>query len=84
MRIARGFAGHACEAPVIQGAPTMRTRLRQWMRDETGQDLIEYALLAGFLALAGIVGFNAVATAFSSTYMDGNTAVQDLWEVPAP
>jgi pilus assembly protein Flp/PilA len=30
----------------------VKARLRLWLRDQRGQDLIEYAMLAGFLAVA--------------------------------
>jgi pilus assembly protein Flp/PilA len=33
----------------------------QIFRDENGQDLIEYALLAGLIALAATAGMNTVA-----------------------
>jgi Flp pilus assembly pilin Flp len=44
------------------------TRLRALLRDDAGQDLIEYALLAGLLALATVTATQAagetIATAF--------------------
>jgi pilus assembly protein Flp/PilA len=37
-------------------------------RDESGQDLIEYALVAALIALGAIVGMNTVATAINSAF----------------
>jgi Flp pilus assembly pilin Flp len=62
----------------------MRQQFHRWLSDEAGQDLIEYALLAAFVALACIAGFNAISGAIGGTYTNSNTAVQDLWEVPEP
>jgi Flp pilus assembly pilin Flp len=63
---------------------TMQRLLHDWLHEERGQDLIEYALLTAFIALAGLAGFNAISDVMGATYTGGNTAVQDLWEVPAP
>jgi Flp pilus assembly pilin Flp len=38
------------------------------VRDEQGQDLIEYALLATFVALVAIVGAQALGTALNNWY----------------
>ncbi len=38
------------------------------VRDEQGQDLIEYALLATFVALVAIVGAQALGTSLNSWY----------------
>jgi pilus assembly protein Flp/PilA len=44
---------------------TLFTRL---LRDEQGQDLIEYALLATFVSLVAIVGATALGTALNTWY----------------
>lgn len=62
----------------------MRRHIQRWISDQAGADLIEYALLAAFVALAGLVGFNAISGAIGGSYTNSNTAVQDLWEIPAP
>ena len=62
----------------------MRRHIQRWLSDQAGADLIEYALLAAFVALAGLVGFNAISGAIGGSYTNSNTAVQDLWEIPAP
>jgi pilus assembly protein Flp/PilA len=39
-----------------------------FLRDEEGQDLVEYALLIAFIALACIVGLMNLGTAINQTY----------------
>ena len=46
----------------------MQTLLRQLIRDDAGQDLIEYALLAGFIALASVVMITNIGTGTNSVY----------------
>lgn len=62
----------------------MRLRINRWLNDESGQDLVEYALLVAFIALAGVAGFNFISSVLGNTYTGWNTGVQDLWEVPEP
>lgn len=38
------------------------------MQDESGQDLIEYALVAALIGLAAIAGMKSVATSISSAF----------------
>jgi pilus assembly protein Flp/PilA len=37
-------------------------------REESGQDLIEYALLAALIALAAVVGMNTVASDINNAF----------------
>jgi len=46
---------------IIQG-------LANWLRDEQGQDLIEYALLAALIALAAVVAMQATGTSVNSVF----------------
>ena len=45
-------------------------RVREWpfWREAEGQDLIEYALMAGFVAVAGGAAFPPVATSLSTIF----------------
>lgn len=56
-----------------------RAMLNGLMQDESGQDLIEYALVAALIGLAAITGMRGVATsiqaAFSSISSNLTTAV---------
>ena len=45
------------------------------VRDEQGQDLIEYALLATFVSLVAIAGATALGTALNSWYNTVSTRV---------
>jgi Flp pilus assembly pilin Flp len=58
--------------------------LRRLIREDDGQDLVEYALLAAFVAIAGIGGLSAIQAALHSTYLNWGTATQDLWLMPDP
>ncbi len=42
--------------------------LRRLHQEESGQDLIEYALIAALIALAAIVGMNYVASKINSAF----------------
>ena len=41
---------------------------RRWARDEQGQDLIEYAVLAAFVSLIAVIGALALNSAVGSLY----------------
>jgi pilus assembly protein Flp/PilA len=45
------------------------------VRDEQGQDLIEYALLATFVSLVAIAGATALGTALNNWYNSVSTRV---------
>jgi pilus assembly protein Flp/PilA len=53
--------------------------LRNIRQDESGQDLIEYALIAALIALAGVAGMQTVgggiASAFTSVTTNLNSAL---------
>ncbi len=46
----------------------MRNRILSLVHDEHGQDLVEYALLIAFIALACIIGLQALGGAINTTY----------------
>ena len=46
----------------------MKTLLRRLIWEEQGQDLIEYALLAAFIALASIVAMTALGTSIGDFF----------------
>ena len=41
---------------------------KRFFRDERGQDLVEYALMAGFVAVAGGAAFPPIAGSVSSIF----------------
>jgi len=75
-----------CARPTSEwGAARWRGCIATFVRDDRGQDLIEYALLTAALGLAGaatwpLVIEPAIGTAYRA--LDGNT--QGLWEPPPP
>ncbi len=48
--------------------------IQQFVREEEGQDVVEYALVLGLVAVAGIVALTAMGTSISAL-VDGVTAL---------
>lgn len=46
----------------------MKNLIARFVREDEGQDLVEYALLIAFIALACIVGLQQLGTAINNTY----------------
>jgi Flp pilus assembly pilin Flp len=46
----------------------MRRVFAHWLRDESGQDLIEYALLTAFISLVCTALINSIGTVVNSWY----------------
>jgi pilus assembly protein Flp/PilA len=46
----------------------MKTMLVRLVRDDQGQDLIEYALLAAFISLAAVLAIQQLGTAVNNVY----------------
>jgi pilus assembly protein Flp/PilA len=55
----------------------MKNLIAQFVRDEQGQDLIEYALLAGFISLAVVAAVTNVGTALDGLYKNVESKVKD-------
>jgi pilus assembly protein Flp/PilA len=53
----------------------MQNLLKRFVRDEQGQDLIEYALLAGFISLVAVAMIRAVGTGVNNVYSGINSQV---------
>ena len=51
-----------------RGKTGMKNLLMRLWQDEKGQDLVEYAFLMAFVALAATVGMNTVATAINTIF----------------
>jgi pilus assembly protein Flp/PilA len=52
----------------------MLTLVRKFRRDESGQDLIEYALIAALIALAAVTTIGAVGTKINSIFTTISTS----------
>jgi Flp pilus assembly pilin Flp len=62
----------------------MRSLLTRLAREDEGQDLIEYALVAAFFALVSIAAVGVFRSAIGTTYTAWNTNNNSNWEMPAP
>ena len=51
--------------------------IARFLREEAGQDLIEYALLGSFVALAAIAGASFLGTALQNWYSNLGSDVND-------
>ena len=56
----------------------MKALLKRFVREDEGQDLIEYALLAGFISLVAVGAITAVGTGINGVYGNINTQVQAI------
>ena len=52
--------------------------LKALIRDESGQDLIEYALLAGFISLVAVAMITNLGTGVNQVYSNINTQVAQI------
>src|ERR1019366_5108412 len=61
--------GMKCGDPTTRiGGLIMMEFLKNLQRDESGQDLIEYALIAALIALAAVAGMKTVGTGIASAF----------------
>ncbi len=58
--------------------------LRQLVQDDRGQDLLEYALLTGIIAIAGILLFPTIQSSMASAYQNWNDNAYAISETPPP
>ena len=56
----------------------MKNLFNKFVREENGQDLIEYALLAGFISLVAVVAITNVGTGVNNVYNNIDGQVQSL------
>ena len=53
----------------------MRELMKKFIRDEEGQDLVEYALLLVFLALAAIAVLPTLGSSVNKVFSQSNSAL---------
>ena len=58
--------------------------LRRLASDESGQDVIEYALIAALVAVASIPAVNLIEDALRTAYLSWGAAMLRCWRMPAP
>jgi pilus assembly protein Flp/PilA len=56
----------------------MKALLKRFVREEEGQDLIEYALLAGFISLVAVAAITQVGIGVNGVYSNINSQVQAI------
>ncbi len=54
------------------------------MREDGGQDIIEYVLLTAALGLSTIAAWPLIEAAIGSSYRQLDTNTQGLWQPPNP
>jgi Flp pilus assembly pilin Flp len=70
--------------PLLERPRAMANRLLRLFSDESGVDLIEYMLLATFVAIVGWLGMQFIGTNMNSSYRSWDSATQGAWEMPDP
>ena len=60
------------------------TLVTAFVRDESGDDLVEYALLAALIGLVGVFAFNTVSGKMGNAYSGWNANAQSKWVPDAP
>jgi Flp pilus assembly pilin Flp len=58
-----------------KGGTTMIDLMKKFIRDEQGQDLVEYALLLVFLALAAIAILPTLGSSINKVFSQSNSAL---------
>jgi pilus assembly protein Flp/PilA len=56
----------------------MKSVVNRFVRDDNGQDLIEYALLAGFISLVAVVAITNVGTGVNAVYTNIDSQVKTI------
>jgi Flp pilus assembly pilin Flp len=62
----------------------MTALCRRLLKEDDGQDVIEYALLTASIGLMGIATWPLIEVAIGAAYRRLDQQTQDLWEVPDP
>lgn len=61
-----------------------RNLVARFCREETGQDLIEYAILTAIVTVGSIAVFATIRTKMSDAYGTWGTEIQDRWSPDDP
>lgn len=72
---------------VERGAGSSLKMLGRFIADDSAQDLIEYALLAAFIGIAGWAVLQGMPNVMGATYaswIDTNNGVPSRWDPPEP
>jgi Flp pilus assembly pilin Flp len=66
------------------GHTTLGQRLKRLVRDERGQDLVEYALLTGIIAIGWVLVGTPIKGRMKNAYENWNANANSLWVTPPP
>jgi len=55
---------------------------KRFVRDDRAQDLIEYALIVGFVCFVAFVGVSRMSSGMTGAYISINTTMQPLASAP--
>ena len=58
--------------------------LLRLIREEDGQDVIEYALLSAGIGIVSVATWPLIEVGIFNAYTKFNDETQDIWEVPDP
>jgi Flp pilus assembly pilin Flp len=58
-------------------------RIRRWLADDRGADLVEYALLASIIGIAGALLFPTIQQKMGAAFSAWGSGVNGIW-VPNP
>jgi Flp pilus assembly pilin Flp len=58
--------------------------VRRLVTEDQGQDLVEYALLAGFIGITSVATWIAIESSLATAYTRYDNRVQGLWVPPPP
>ena len=64
-------------------AKFIRAVVARALADDSGQDLIEYALLTAIIGISGMLILSTLPTTMGTAYSSWNTAGQNAWQ-PCP
>ena len=56
----------------------MRRLVTRGLREESGQDLIEYALLAGFISIVAVAAITSIGTQVNVWYQGYDTTIKTI------
>ena len=77
--VAVGQPGRAVfEQPLLETESDMKTLLNKLVREEQGQDVIEYALLAAGISIVVIPTVPVIGTTLDAVYVKISTAVKGI------
>ena len=65
-------------------SPTVREKVAAFWADESGQDIVEYALLTALVGVASIVTWKALANSVGTVYLQVDSGTQSLTAPPNP